>query len=235
MKPRLKIDIVTLFPKLMEGPLQESMIRLAQVKGAVKIQVHNLRDWTHDFHRTCDDKPFGGGPGMVMKIEPIDECLREIRKKGWVVMLSPRGERFDHQQAKTLARKKHLVFICGHYEGVDERVHERLVDQEISIGDFITTGGEIPTLCVIDSVVRLVPGVLGNQNSLDSESFHQGLLEYPQYTRPAEFRGWKVPEILRSGKHDDIASWRKAAALKITRHNRPDLLKRPQEKTLRQG
>ncbi len=219
------IDIVTLFPEMFEGPLQESMIRLAQKKGLVKIRVHNLRDWTHDVHRTCDDKPFGGGPGMVMKVEPIYECLKKIGKKGWVVMMSPRGRRFDSRSAKRLARKKHLIFLCGHYEGVDERVHQHLVDEEISIGDFITTGGELPVMCVLDAIVRLVPGVLGNLRSLDLESFQQGILEYPQYTRPADFRGWKVPEVLRSGRHEQIGKWRESEASELTRRCRPDLLK----------
>jgi len=220
----LKIDIVTLFPKMFEGPLQESMIRLAQKKKLVSIQVHNLRKWTHDAHKTCDDKPFGGGPGMVMKIEPIDECLREIRKHGKVVMLSPRGKPFTQSLAKRFSKQKHLILLCGHYEGVDERVHEHLVDEEISIGDFITTGGEFPALCVVDAVIRLLPGVLGNQTSLDSESFEKNLLEYPQYTRPADYKGWEVPDMLRSGKHSEIKRWREQEALKMTKRHRPDLL-----------
>ncbi len=225
MKPSLKIDILTLFPKIFEGPLDESMVRLAQKKGHVKIRVHNLRQWTHDRHKTCDDKPFGGGPGMVMKIEPIFAALKEIRKRGEVVMLSPRGKVFSQQLAKALSRKKHLIFICGHYEGIDERAHEHLVDQEISIGDFVTTGGEYPALCVIDAIVRLVPGVLGNQKSLHAESFEGNLLEYPHYTRPAEFNGWKVPDVLRSGVHAEVSKWRGKKAERLTRKWRPDLLK----------
>ena len=232
MMPR--IDILTLFPNMFDGPLSESMVRLAQKKGLVKIKVHNLRKWTHDLHRTCDDKPFGGGPGMVMKVEPIFKALRQIKKKAraksCVVMLTPRGKPFDQQAAKALSKKKHLIFVCGHYEGVDERVHEHLVDEEISIGDFITTGGELPTLCVIDALVRLIPDVLGNIDSLSSESFQNHLLEYPQYTRPHEFRGWKAPVILRSGVHRDIAKWREAEALLKTRRYRPDLLKKRGEK-----
>ena len=220
----LKIDVLTLFPKMLEGPLGESMIRLARKKGLVRIRVHNLRKWTHDRHRTCDDKPFGGGPGMVMKIEPVYEALCEIKKKGHVVMLSPRGKPFDHRTAKLLSKKQHLVFICGHYEGVDERVHRHLIDREISIGDFITTGGELPTLCVMDAVIRLIPGVLGNRSSLESESFQNRSLEYPQYTRPFEFRGWGVPALLRSGVHKKIAEWRAREALHLTRRLRPDLL-----------
>lgn len=224
--PALRIDILTLFPKVFDGPLGESMIRLAQRKGLVEIQVHNLRKWTHDRHKTCDDKPFGGGPGMVMKVEPIAEALGEIRKKGVVVMLSPRGKPLNPRLAWQLSRKKHLVLICGHYEGVDERVHRHLVDFEISVGDFITTCGEFPALCVLDAVSRLVPGVLGNRRSLESESFQNNLLEYSQYTRPAEYRGWKVPEVLRSGVHADIEIWRKADAVRITKQYRPDLWKR---------
>lgn len=225
LSPPLKIDILTLFPKMFEGPLEESMIRLAQKKGRVEIRVHNLRKWTHDRHKTCDDKPFGGGPGMVMKVEPVFDALEEIGGKGFVVALSPRGKTFDCRMAQALSRKKHLVFICGHYEGMDERIHRHLVDMEISIGNFITTGGEAPTLCVLDSVIRLVPGVLGNHESLHSESFHNGLIEYGQYTRPAEYRGWKVPEVLRSGVHTEITKWRTADSVRLTKHHRPDLWK----------
>lgn len=221
----MKIDIVTLFPNMFDGPLQESMIRLAQKKKLVNIEVHNLRKWTHDAHKTCDDKPFGGGPGMVMKIEPIDECLKEIQKKGRVIMLSPRGKLYSQSMAKRFAKQKHLIFLCGHYEGIDERVHKHLVDEEVSIGDFVTTGGELPVLCVVDSVVRLLPGVLGNQNSLELESFEKNLLEYPQYTRPSEYKGWEVPDVLRSGKHSEIKKWRETEAIKMTKRHRPDLLK----------
>ena len=221
--PYLKVDVLTLFPKMFNGPLSESMVRLAQRKGLVSISVHNLREWAHDNHKTCDDKPFGGGPGMVMKIEPVFEALKKIRKKGKIIMLSPRGKQFNQKIAKALSRKKHLIFLCGHYEGVDERVHEHLVDLELSVGDFVTTGGELPVACVIDAVVRLVPGVLGNDDSLQSESFQNGLLEYPQYTRPGEFKDWKVPDVLRSGVHQKIAAWRGEAALHLTRRYRPDL------------
>ena len=221
----LKIDILTLFPKMFDGPLSESMIRLAQKKKRVKIKVHDLRRWTHDKHRTCDDKPFGGGPGMVMKIEPIHQALQAVKKGRHVVMLSPRGKQFNHQTAVKLSRKKHLVFICGHYEVVDERVHQHLVDEEISIGDFILTGGELPVMCVIDATVRLLPGVLGNHESLESESFYKGHLEYPQYTRPHDYQGWKVPEVLRSGVHETIAAWRAKEAWRLTKKYRRDLLK----------
>lgn len=224
MVSRLAIDIVTLFPKLFEGPLSESMIRQAQKRGSVKIQVHNLRDFAVDRRRTCDDKPFGGGPGMVMMAQPIHDCLKRI-EGGWRILVSPRGKVFGHQMARRLARQRRLVFICGHYEGVDERVHEHLVDEEISIGDFVTTGGELPALCMIDAVIRLVPGVLGNQDSLHSESFSKGLLDFPQYTKPRIFEGWAVPKVLFSGDHQAIQKWRAGEALKLTRKHRPDLLR----------
>ncbi|HLD56215.1 MAG TPA: tRNA (guanosine(37)-N1)-methyltransferase TrmD [Candidatus Omnitrophota bacterium] len=221
--PRLTIDIITLFPKLFEGPLNESMIKQAQKRGAVKIQVHNLRDFALDKRRSCDDKPFGGGPGMVMMAQPIDDCLKQI-DGGWRILVSPRGKVFRHQTARRLARKRHLIFICGHYEGVDERVHDHLVDEEISIGDFVTTGGEFPALCMIDAIIRWVPGVLGNLDSLHSESFSNGSLDFPQYTRPRDFGRWKVPEVLCSGDHRAIAQWRTEQALKLTKRYRPDLL-----------
>ncbi len=213
---------------MFNGPLGESMVRLAQKKKLVKIQVHNLRKWTYDKHKTCDDKPFGGGPGMVMKIEPIFKALCEIGRpaKGHVIMLSPRGRVFNQKMANALSKKKHLIFVCGHYEGVDERVHGHLVDQEISIGDFVTTGGELPALCIIDAIARLIPGVLGNQSSLETESFQSRLLEYPQYTRPYEFNKWKVPDVLRSGAHREIAKWRETEARGITKKFRPDLLRK---------
>lgn len=229
-KIMLRIDVLTLFPKMFEGPLNESMIRLAQKKKLVEIHVHNLRKWTRDKHKTCDDKPFGGGPGMVMKIEPIFSGLREIQKKtrskGCVVAFSPRGQVFNQALAQKFLKKKHLILICGHYEGIDERVHDKLVDEEISLGDFVVTGGELPAMCLIDAVTRLVPGVLGNEQSLDSESFQSGLLEYPQYTRPSEFNGWRVPDILRSGVHKEIAAWRQKEAMRVTKKWRPDLLKK---------
>lgn len=224
-KSPLKIDVLTLFPKMFSGPMSESMIRLAQKKKLVAIHVHNLRKWTHDTHKTCDDKPFGGGPGMVMKLEPIFEALSEIRKKGKVILTSPRGKPFNQKMAKAFAKEKHLIFVCGHYEGVDERVHEHLADLEVSMGDFVMTGGELAAMCMIDSTVRLIPGVLGNQDSLKLESFQDSSLEYPQYTRPFEFNGWKVPDVLRSGDHLKIEAWRKAQGMRLTKQLRPDLLK----------
>ena len=220
----MKIDILTLFPKLLEGPLDESMARQAKKRGRVQIRIHNLRDFALDKRGTCDDKPFGGGAGMVMMVQPIFDCLKKIGPGGWRVLVSPRGETFKQSTAKRLAKKPHLIFICGHYEGIDERVHKHLVDEEISIGDFVTTGGEFPALCFADAVMRLVPGVLGNRASLESESFSQGTLDFPQYTRPRNFQGWKVPEILFSGNHRTIESWRSEEVLRVTKKFRPDLL-----------
>lgn len=217
------IDIVTLFPGFFQGPLQESLLAKAQQRGLVKVRVHNLRDWTRDRHKTADDKPFGGGAGMVMKPEPVFECVEAIREKGWVILLDPQGEPLTQKLTKRLARRRHLILIAGHYEGVDNRVREHLADQEISMGDFITMGGEAPALCLIEAVVRLIPGVLGNCESLKHESFVSDLLEYPQYTRPREFRGWKVPEVLVSGDHAEVRTWREKMAKEITREKRPDL------------
>ena len=210
------------------------MLKIAQVKGLVKINVRNLRGWTSDAHGTADDKPFGGGPGMVMKIEPVYgalESLLEVTKSqnhkvtSKVILLTPQGKKFDQKAAKRLAKEKHLILICGHYEGVDERIRE-LADEEVSIGDYIMTCGELPALVVVDAVARLVPGVLGHSDSVKSESFEGGLLEYPQYTRPAEFKSMKVPDVLLSGNHKKIERWRSAEALKRTLKRRPDLIKK---------
>ena len=219
----LQIDIVTIFPSYFKGPLQESLLKKAQERELLKIGLHDLRGWTRDRHKTVDDRPFGGGAGMVLKPQPVFECVEEIRKKGWVVLLDPHGEPLTQKIAAKLARKKHLVLIAAHYEGIDHRVREHLIDQEISVGDFITMGGEAPALCMIEAVARLIPGVLGNSESLKHESFESGMLEYPQYTRPNDFRGWKVPEILSSGDHRAVEKWRREAALKLTRERRPDL------------
>lgn len=225
------IDILTLFPKMFGNILGESMMRIAQSKGLVEIKVHDLRDWTSDSHRTADDKPFGGGPGMVMKVEPVYRALRELRalpdtkRSAKVILLTPQGKKLDQRAAKHLAKEKRLVLICGHYEGVDERVRG-LADEEISIGDYVLTCGELPAMVVIDAVVRLLPGVLGHGDSVKSESFEKGLLEYPQYTRPAEFMGMTVPGILLSGDHKRIEAWRQDEALKRTKLRRPDILKK---------
>ena len=227
----LAIDIVTLFPGFFKSPLKESLLEKAQAKGLVKIRTHDLRDWTHDRHKTADDKPFGGGAGMVMKPEPIFECVEAIGKKAWVVLLDPQGEPMSQTLAAKLAKKKHLVLIAGHYEGVDQRVKDHLIDQEISVGDFITMGGEAPALCLIEAVTRLVPGVLGNEESVRHESFQAGILEHPHYTRPREYRGWKVPDVLCSGDHKEVGLWRHHEAERVTRQKRPDLLKSSSRRT----
>jgi tRNA (guanine37-N1)-methyltransferase len=229
----MQIDILTLFPKMFENVLGESMLRLSQKKGLAKIAVHNLRDWTSDSHKTADDKPFGGGPGMVMKIEPVYRALEEfgavkkglrIKEKGSkVILLTPQGKRLEQGSLKKLGKYKRLILICGHYEGIDERIRD-LADEEISIGDYVLTCGEIPAMVLIDAVVRLIPGVLGDDESLKFESFEDGLLEYPQYTRPSDFNGMKVPEILLSGNHKRIDEWRRKQAIQRTRERRPDLL-----------
>lgn len=228
----MKIDIVTLFPEICRAPLGESIMKRAQEKGIVDLNVHNLRDWTTDKHHIVDDAPFGGGQGMVMKPEPIFAAVEDIRDQtstikpqtSKVVLMSPAGRRFDQQMAAELSGESHLIIICGHYEGVDHRVIEHLVDAEISIGDYVLTNGAIAAVVLVDAIVRLLPGVLGHEQSAVDDSFSRGLLEAPQYTRPAEFRGWKVPDVLLSGNHAEIEMWRKKQALNRTRENRPDLL-----------
>jgi tRNA (guanine37-N1)-methyltransferase len=226
----MKIDIVTLFPEICRAPLSESMMKRAQENKIVDLRIHNLRDWTTDKHHVVDDAPFGGGQGMVMKPEPIFAAVEELRgetnPKSKVILMSPAGKRFDQAMAMKLSEESHLIVICGHYEGIDHRVIEHLVDLEISIGDYVLTNGAIAAVVLVDAVVRLLPGVLGHEQSAADDSFGGGLLEGPQYTRPAEFRGWKVPEILLSGNHAEIAKWRKEEARKRTRENRPDLLDR---------
>jgi len=224
----MKIDILTIFPEMFEGPFRESMIKRAQEKKLVEIKIHDLRQWTEDKHKTVDDKPFGGGPGMVMKVEVIDKALKTLKTdKSKVMLLSPQGKTFKQEKAQNLSKLKHIIMICGHYEGFDERIREHLVDEEISIGDYVLTGGEIPTMVIVDTVVRLIPGVVGNQESIKDESFSPAAagLEYPQYTRPAGYKGWQVPEVLVSGDHEKIKKWRKEQAEKRTKLKRPDLLK----------
>jgi tRNA (guanine37-N1)-methyltransferase len=236
----MRIDIVTLFPEICRAPLSESMMKRAQEKGIAELHIHNLRHWTTDKHHVVDDAPFGGGQGMVMKPEPIFAAVEELKAKtsnaqrptsnpessnAKVILMSPAGRRFDQETAKELLQQSHLIIICGHYEGVDYRVIEHLIDYEISIGDYVLTNGAIAAVVVVDAVVRLLPGALGHEQSAVDDSFAGGLLEAPQYTRPAEFRGWKVPEILLSGNHAEIAKWRSEHAIKRTRENRPDLLR----------
>lgn len=225
------IDIVTIFPAFFKGPLEESLIKKAREKRLIDVRVHDLRKYTRDKHKTVDDKPFGGGPGMVMKPDPIFECVEDIKSSrpgAKVIMLDARGERLTQKKAQQLSNESQLILICGHYEGIDHRVHEHLADELISIGDFVTMGGEAPSLCLIEAVVRLVPGVIGNQESLKEESFLQDVengLEYPQYTRPRDFRGWKVPDVLVSGNHKEVKKWREKISKEVTKKRRPDLQK----------
>lgn len=206
-------------------------MKRAQENGIVDLRIHNLRDWTTDKHYIVDDAPFGGGQGMVMKPEPIFAAVEDLRNQASVVVLmSPAGHRFDQQTATRLSQEQHLIIICGHYEGVDHRVIEHLVDLEISIGDYVLTNGAIAAVVLVDAIVRLLPGALGHEQSAVDDSFDHGLLEAPQDTRPAEFRGWKVPQVLLSGNHAEIAKWRREQALNRTRKNRPDLLDRLQNK-----
>lgn len=229
----MKFDILTIFPGMFRGPIEESILKRAQEKKLVEIAVHDLRKWTRDKHNTTDDRPFGGGPGMLMKPEPIFEAVEDLKRDApgaRVVLLTPQGRKFNQQAAQELAQQKHLILVCGHYEGVDERVRQALVDDEISIGDYVLTNGALAAIVVVDAVARLVPGVLGHADSAKDESFTSGGLEYPQYTRPAEFRGMKVPEVLVSGDHAAIARWRAEQSRQRTRERRPDLLKERKEK-----
>ncbi len=223
-----EIDLITIFPDFFKGPLQESLIKRAIKNKSLQVHVHNLRDYTHDRHKSVDNAPFGGGPGMVMMPGPVFECVEAIQKESpvrkWTVLLDAGGEPLRPKLARSLAARERLIFICGHYEGIDHRVHEHLADQIISVGDFITMGGEAPALCLMEAVLRFVPGVLGNAASLAEESFEDGL-EYPQYTRPRDFRGFQVPDVLVSGHHKEVEKWRKKSAREATRRKRPDLTK----------
>jgi len=226
----MQIDILTIFPKMFKAVTNESIIKRAQKKGTVKIDTIDLRAFSGDAHRKVDDRPFGGGPGMVMRAEPFFEAINYIRKKTKdqrlktrTILMSPKGTTFNQGLAQRLAGYEHIILLCGHYEGVDERVRRHLIDEEISVGDFVLTGGELAAMIIIDAVVRLLPGALGNKDSSLSESFSKGLLEYPQYTRPSDYKGMKVPEVLLSGDHDKIRGWRKSESVKITRKKRPDL------------
>src|SRR5436305_10987917 len=225
----MKIDILTLFPEICRAPLSESMMKRAQESKIVDLRIRNLRDWTTDKHHIVDDAPFGGGQGMVMKPETIFAAVEDLKSKienpkSKIILMSPAGRRFDQELATELSKESHLIVICGHYEGVDHRVIEHLVDLEISIGDYVLTNGAIAAVVLVDAVVRLLPGVLGHEHSAIDDSFSTELLEGPQYTRPAEFRGWKIPDVSLSGNHAQIAKWRKEQALKRTKKTRPDLL-----------
>ncbi|MBI4032967.1 MAG: tRNA (guanosine(37)-N1)-methyltransferase TrmD [Candidatus Blackburnbacteria bacterium] len=238
----MRVDILTLFPKMFSGPFDESIIKRAQEKGLVEIKIHNLRDWAEDRHKTVDDRPYGGGVGMILMVEPVDRALTDLRKKNSkVILLDAAGEKFTQSKAQELAKDKHLIFVAGHYEGVDQRIKEYLIDEEISIGDYVLTGGELPAMVVVDAVVRLVHGVLEKPEATQFESFSpleigkrespfgewklENSLEYPQYTRPENFRGWKVPKILLGGNHKEIGKWRVERAMEKTKKLRPDLLK----------
>src|SRR5512137_2475356 len=224
----MRIDILSLFPKMFEGPFGESIVKRAVDGGLVSILIHNFRDFAHDKHSTVDDYSFGGGEGMVLKPEPLFEAVESIRDSlggtaGPVILLTPQGRLLSHQIARELSKEQNLMLICGHYEGVDERVREHLVTDEISIGDYVLTGGELPAMVVVDAVARLCPGVLDAASTLQ-ESHAEGLLEYPHYTRPAEYRGWRVPDVLLSGNHANVLKWRRRESLQRTFERRPDML-----------
>jgi len=225
----MRIDILCLFPEMFSSPFDQSIIKRAKERGIVQIVAHNIRDYTHDKHHTVDDYPYGGGPGMVLKPEPIFEAVETIKQQTSpdempVILLTPRGRLFNQQIAQELALCSHLMLICGHYEGVDERVHEHLATDEISIGDYVLSSGELAAMVIVDAIVRLIPGVLGSEISLNSESYTGNVLEYPQYTRPQVYRGWSVPPVLLSGNHGEIARWKRRQAISQTAKKRPDLL-----------
>ena len=225
----IRFDILSLFPEMFESALNHSILKRAREKGMVEIHLHNIRDYAENKHRMTDDTPYGGGGGMVMKVEPIDRALESIvpsRDNALVVLLTPQGETLNQKIAEEMSLYFQIVLICGRYEGVDERVRAYLIDREISIGDFVLTGGELSSMVVVDAVTRLIPGVLGNYDSASCDSFSSGLLEYPHYTRPGSYRGWQVPEVLLSGDHRKIEAWRRKESLKRTYLRRPDLLKK---------
>jgi tRNA (guanine37-N1)-methyltransferase len=224
----MRIDILTLFPEMFDSPLNFSIIKRARQSGLVEIVLSNIRDFAKDNYRKVDDKPYGGGPGMVMMCQPILDCLEYVQKLDSrpyrVVLLTPQGKKFDQVLAKELAAEQRIILIAGHYEGFDERIKILSGAEEISIGDYVLSGGELPAMVIVDAVVRLLPGALGDETSADNDSFSTGLLEYPQYTRPEDFKGLKVPSVLLSGNHKEIEKWRKQQALEKTKLNRPDLL-----------
>lgn len=223
----IRFDIITIFPGMFASPFNESILKRAQEQGLVQIGVHDLREHTLDKHNRVDDYPFGGGAGMVMDVEPIDRAVQSVKQQSpnaHTILLSPSGRPFDQAKAWELSKKESLILVCGRYEGVDERVRECVVDEDLSVGDYVLSGGEIPAMVLVEAVSRLVPGVIGDETCLEEESFSQGLLEYPQYTRPRDYKGWTVPDVLTSGDHKKIRDWQKDEARKKTRQNRPDLL-----------
>ncbi|SDW00595.1 tRNA (Guanine37-N(1)-) methyltransferase [Marininema mesophilum] len=224
----MRFDVLTLFPEMFTGFFSSSIMKRAIAKGLITASAINFRDYTTDKHRTVDDTPYGGGGGMVLKPEPLFQAVEDLKRDQTesprVLMMSPQGEPFTQHKAEELSTASQLIMLCGHYEGFDERVREHLVDEEISLGDYVLTGGELPAMVMIDSISRLLPGVLGNESSADEDSFSTGLLEYPQYTRPADFRGLKIPDVLLSGHHRQIEEWRRHESLRRTFHRRPDLL-----------
>ncbi len=228
----LNFEVLTLFPGILEGPLNESILKRGREKGLLSVQVRNIRDYTVDKHKTADDSPYGGGAGMVLKPEPIFKAFESLKaaypgEKFLTILLSPQGRLFDHREAERLAaEKRRIVLLCGHYEEIDERVREALVDEELSIGNYVLTGGELAALVVIDAAARLLPGILGDEESAYRDSFGDGLLDHPHYTRPAEFGGMKVPEVLLSGNHEEIRKWRRRESLRATLLKRPELLER---------
>ena len=225
----MRIDFISLFPEMFTGPLGHSMLKRAQAGGLISVQVTNPRDFTYDKHRIVDDTPFGGGSGMVMKPEPIFRAVESVvhannalHKR--VILMCPGGQVFDQAKARELARYEQLILVCGHYEGIDARISQHVVDEAISIGDYVLTGGELPAMVITDAVARMLPGVLGADDGAQQDSFYNGLLEYPQFTRPREFNGWEVPEVLLSGDHAKIETWRRKESLRATLERRPDLL-----------
>jgi tRNA (guanine37-N1)-methyltransferase len=225
----MRIDVLTLFPEMFASPLGFSIVKRAQQRGLVNIVLSNIRDFAKDSYKKVDDKPYGGGAGMVLMCQPVFDCLESVREQdsqpGRVILLTPQGKKFDQRLAKEFASEERLIFIAGHYEGFDERIRLGTNAQEVSIGDYVLSGGELPAMVIIDAVVRLLPDALGDQDSAANDSFSDGLLEYPQYTRPEEFKGIKVPPVLLGGNHKEIEKWRKQQALEKTRKQRPDLLK----------
>ena len=220
----MKFDIITIFPNVVQEYINTGILRIAQEKDIIDINVHDLRDWTNDKHKTVDDTPYGGGPGMVMKVEPIFNALKDLKKGNTKVLITtPKGEKLTQSKLEEFSKQTdtHYIIICGRYEGFDQRVHDHLIDYEFSIGDYVLSGGELPALVLVDGITRLIPGVLGNEGSLDSESFNNDMLDFPQYTKPEEFNNWKIPEVLKSGNHEEIKKWRESK--KVTSSNQEDL------------